>query len=261
MGIRRAMRSICWRGIAGVLMVLVTWIGGCAPTLEQVRNQDQAQQHYLRGVGYLNLGAADLAVKELRSALEFDAKNAEIYNALGLAYHMQGKHPLAAAQFEQATRLDPRFSEAHLNYSALLLDMEQWDKAIVEAEKALANPAYQTPERAYHNLGVAYYQKGLLEMAASYFQKALRFQPDFPYANYYLGRIYLQTGRLAEAIQEFNAAIQRDPTYVPAYYQLGLAYYKQGERQKAEKVFRKVMVLAPRSRWAQTSQTYLEQLR
>jgi type IV pilus biogenesis/stability protein PilW len=243
------------------VMLISTVISGCTPTLQGAPNRDQGRDRYLRGVNYLNVGAPELAIRELWGALEQHENQAEVYNALGLAYHLQKKYPLAEEQFKQAIALNPRFSEAHLNYSALLLDTERWDEAIVEAEHALANPTYQTPERAYHNLGSAYYQKGLLTVAASSFQKALEYNPNFAYANYYLGRIYFQTNRFVEAIQEFQSAIQRDPLYLPAYYQLGLVYHKNGEREKAQETLQKVIALAPQSEWARESRTYLEALK
>lgn len=239
-------------------MLISTLMGGCASNLEYSQNHTQAQDHYQRGVNYLNAGAPELAVQEFLEALERDRENARIYNALGLAYHMQRKYPLAEEQFQQAITIDPQFSEAHLNYSALLIAMKQWDKAIINAENALTNPAYQTPERAYHNIGYAYYQKGLLTVAISYFQKALAYNPSFPYTNYYLGQIYLQLQKFPDAIREFQAAIQRDPAYWNAYYQLGLAYDRNGERQKAEEIFQRLIALAPRSVWAHESQAYLE---
>lgn len=85
------------------------------------------------------------------------------------------------------------------------------DEAIEECHKAIAtDPSFGNP---YNDIGCYLMQKGDLEQAREWFERAKRaprYEPrHFPYLN--LGRLHAQRGDVALAIAEFEAALAENP--------------------------------------------------
>lgn len=104
-------RAACLLVIGGCLAV-----GACAGSLS---------------VGPLRAGVAaanderwDEAVRFWRQALERDPRSAAAHNNLAVAYEKQGDWPAAAAEYEEAARLDPDNALIRGNYEALKARLE-----------------------------------------------------------------------------------------------------------------------------------------
>lgn len=100
-------------------------------------------------------------------------------------------------------------------------------------------------ERGYHNLGVAYLDKGLSDKALEYFRTALRINPDFAEAHYNLGNVYMEKGLFDEAVEHYLSSIKINPEYFKAHYNLGLVHLKKGLPDKAIGNFQAVLRLKP----------------
>ena len=100
-------------------------------------------------------------------------------------------------------------------------------------------------ERGYHNLGVAYLDKGLSDKALEYFRTALRINPDFAEAHYNLGNVYLEKGLFDEAVEHYLSSIKINPEYFKAHYNLGNAHLKKGLFDKAIENFQMALRLKP----------------
>lgn len=82
------------------------------------------------------------------------------------------------------------------------LQVENWEGAIVQFEKALEN----TPNSAdLHNfLGYAYRKLGNIEVALKHYDKALAIDPDHVGAIEYLGEAYISLGDEIKAKQQLS---------------------------------------------------------
>ncbi|MBI3326834.1 MAG: tetratricopeptide repeat protein [Nitrospinae bacterium] len=244
-----------------ILPFILLVLHGCMGAYRRAVDAEQAKERYARALQYLSLGAGEQAIRELTEAVKQDPTNAELYNALGLAYHFEGKFRLALTHYMQALQLAPGYAEAHVNRAALHLDLAQWDEAIAHGRDALKNSAYQNPEKAYNNIGLAYLGKGDLIAARRAFNDALAFRTNFPEAHRHLGTIFFQQGNVEAAIREFREALRLRPNYAEAYVDLGVAYLERGDKAEAIAQFQKVMQLDPESELAELSQWYLGTIR
>ena len=68
----------------------------------------------------------------LAKALELDAKDPAIYNALALLAQRQGKAQEAFERFDQAASLDANYIDARFNKASVLLDAGDYARAKVE---------------------------------------------------------------------------------------------------------------------------------
>ena len=109
---------------------------------------------------YLAQKRLELAQLVLAKALELDAKDPAIYNALALLALKQGKAQEAFDRFDQAASLDANFIDARFNKASVLLDAGDYARAKAE----LAAIVVKRPDdyQAQVALGVAH--RGLKEL-------------------------------------------------------------------------------------------------
>ena len=111
----------------------------------------------------------------LAKALELDAKDPSVYNALALLAQRQGKAQEAFERYDQAVSLDPTYIDARFNKATVLLDAGDYARAKTE----LAAIVERRPDdyAAWVSLGVAH--RGLKELpqARKAFERVIQDAP------------------------------------------------------------------------------------
>ncbi len=96
---------------------------------------------------------------------------------------------------------------------------------------------------------------GRLDLAEPEFREAIRLNPRYAPAHYYLGRLLYTQNRFNEAIQETKEAISLDPSLVRAYDNLGLCFEAKQQVETAERWYLKAIrwdnLAARPSEWPQ----------
>ena len=108
---------------------------------------------------YIAQKRLELAQLVLAKALELDAKDPSVYNALALLAQRQGRSQEAFERYDQAVSLDAKYIDARFNKATVLLDAGDYARAKVE----LAAIVERRPDdfAAWVSLGVAH--RGLKE--------------------------------------------------------------------------------------------------
>ena len=124
----------------------------------------------------------------------------------------EGEVQEAVELFEQSIAVKPT-AEGHTFRGWAISYLGRLDEAIEECHKAIQlDPDFGNP---YNDIGVYLMQKGQLEEAIPWLEKAKaapRYEPrHFPYAN--LGSIYERRGRWVEAVREYKEALKLYPGY------------------------------------------------
>ncbi|KAF0121846.1 MAG: TPR repeat-containing protein [bacterium] len=191
-----------------------------------------------------------------------------VHLRLGVSYFSEGDTTSALQELMKAKELNPddpqvylKFSEAHNNLGTVYMDLKQWDNAIFEFKEALSNDLYSTPERAYCNMGWAYYKHGDIGKAIGNYKKALELAPGFVLAHYNLGIGYFSINKVKEAIDELKLVIKLDPKFVDAHYQMGLAYLKLDRKAEAIEEFEEVAKTSPSGENRDSAKRYLDLLK
>jgi Tfp pilus assembly protein PilF len=112
---------------------------------------------------YIAQKRLELAQLVLAKALELDAKDPAVYNALALLAQRQGKAQEAFERYDQAVSLDPKYIDARFNKATVLLDAGDYARAKTE----LAAIVERRPDdyAAWVSIGVAH--RGLREFPAA----------------------------------------------------------------------------------------------
>jgi tetratricopeptide (TPR) repeat protein len=91
------------------------------------------------------------------------------------------------------------------------------------------------------------------EEAMAYYQTALRYQPTFPEAHFFLGNALDEQGRLDEAIAEYQKALWFKPTQEQTHIFMGMALAKQKKYDEAMAHYTAALKLNPDSAVAQNN--------
>ncbi|MBM4180992.1 MAG: type IV pilus biogenesis/stability protein PilW [Betaproteobacteria bacterium] len=162
----------------------------------------KARIHTELGAGYYSQGKYGFAMQNLNIAREADPNYPPAYNMLGLVHGELREDRQAEENFRRAIEISPRYSEGHNNYGLFLCKRKRVDEALKHFEAALANPLYETPERALANAGACALEKPDPAAAEMYFARALKRSPNHPIALLGMAEINVRNGRwLAARLQ------------------------------------------------------------
>jgi arylsulfatase A-like enzyme/Flp pilus assembly protein TadD len=167
-------------------------------------------EHARREIGYGRFAQAE---RELRDVLTTLSSAPAPLRDLAFVLARQGKRDEAAQVYEQTLSVVPADARARVEYANMLIEAQQWERAVAQAVEALRLAPNDFSAHAI--LGNAYTQLGRLDPAAAHLQAATRLQPQLAGPLQALGQVYYQQGRLTEAAECFRKARALDPQSAP----------------------------------------------
>ena len=128
-----------------------------------------ALRHFNFGNMKLDGGSPIEAATEYQSAIELWEHDARFYNNLGIAYRQRGELGGAEKNLRKALELDAKYRDAYSNLGLTLLDLELYEEAVVNFTVALSiDPNFWY---AYNGRGLAYWALGKREEALSDYER------------------------------------------------------------------------------------------
>lgn len=100
---------------------------------------------------------------------------------------------------------------------------------------------------AHFFLGTALVAKGDFKKAETHFRNTIRLQPDYAAAYGELGNTLLAQGDLDEAMAQYIAAIEIKPDFFDVHIGLAIAWENKGEFSKAHSQFKKAIEIQPQN--------------
>lgn len=143
------------------------------------------------------------------------------YNSFGDVLMDKGQLDDAIKYYRKAVELRPGYAQAQSNLGNLLLRKGQTDEALSHLEKALKFA------EGFNNVASGYMQKGKIEEAITYYQRAIEIDPNYAEAHNNLGVALLQNGRIEEAITHYQEAIHLKPNSAEFQCNLGNAWTRK----------------------------------
>ena len=171
------------------------------------------------GASALARGDPALAVTSFTEALKDQAltndRRASILNDRGVAYMRLGQARLAIEDFNRAAQLFPEYAAVYNNRGNLLLSQGFLKEAIKDFDRAIVlAPGYAA---AYNNRAGALAKQGQLEDAIRDYTKAVELAPASPAPLSGRGRTHLALMRPHAAIRDFSRAVNADARFAAAY--------------------------------------------
>jgi len=202
----------------------------------------------------------DIDTNQFEAALsplqKFLAEKPEIAWAhfqLAYAYTALKRSEEARAEYERATALDPKMSEAFLNLGILLTEKDPAD-AVQPLRRAVdLLPAQSRPRFL---LGLAQERSGDIPAAADSYEAALRLDPRDVETAVHLGNLYIGLKRYPDAETKFRAALELEPKSPQAL--LGLAETLDAQKKpEAAAAYRDYLAVQPDTPGAQSRVIHL----
>jgi tetratricopeptide (TPR) repeat protein len=184
-------------------------IGSTRASYPQLLGAQQAAggDSFQRGLQALKENRLEEALAEFTAAEREHPENARIRNFRGILLVQTGKNAEAAAEYQEAIRLDP-----HL-------------------------------EDAYRNLGFLNWTEHQLGPAREALRHAVELLPDDSFAHYYLGRVELDAQQYAPAFHELEISGQPLPAEPNFLLQAATGYVALGREQDARKALEQLLKL------------------
>lgn len=160
---------------------------------------------------------------------------------LGYAYTVLKRSDEARAEYERATALDPKMSEAFLNLGILLTEK---DPAAAVAPLHRAVDLLPSQSRPRFLLGYALERSGDIPAATESYEGALRLDSRDAETVIHLGNLYLGLKRYPDAESKFRAALELQPKSPQAL--LGLAQTLDAQKKpEAADAYRDYLAVQP----------------
>jgi tetratricopeptide (TPR) repeat protein len=143
----------------------------------------------------------------------------------------------------------------------MALDYESGADTLPEAIELYERVVNLAPDwiEAHINLGVAYYQIGMISEASAAFRAAMDLDPLNGISRYNLGCTLEELGEIDEAIEHLRRAARAMPAHADVHFNLALAYEKRGERRLAREQWLLYLRYAPAGPWAEQARARLKQ--
>jgi len=178
---------------------------------EQGPPRERARIHTELAAAYYERGSIAIALEEIRIAIAADPTYALAYNVLALLHVDLRENDQAQLNFERALRLNPVDADINHNYGWFLCQTSREDLALKYFEAAVRNPLYATPQKSYALAATCALRKNLQNEALSYYERALKLDPNFLAALLGLAQLKYRTGSLVESrnlISRYNKLIE-----------------------------------------------------
>ena len=163
-----------------------------ATTSDQTQLQNRAMIRLQLAVGYLGQRQLEVALDEVKQALQSDPEFADAYLVRALIYIEMKETALAEENFMRALRLAPNNPEFNNNFGWFLCENKRENDAMKYFDAALKVQSYASPEKALNNAGKCALKMQKRDVAEEYFRRAFRLDPGFTPTNVNLASLYYE---------------------------------------------------------------------
>jgi tetratricopeptide (TPR) repeat protein len=210
-----------------------------APWAEQIL--EAANEHYDRAEYAL---AQPYYEKLVQQGLRYP----DVFNRLGVIYHLNGRLPEARWCFEQALEVNSGYLEAALNLTVTCNELGEYGSGVRTLQQAQrhsdsSNDAYRRGKVAnlHRSLGRAYLDLDRPEDAMHEFGRALRLCPKFHDIRLELAKLLRLRGNAHGAREELTLILQLDPDHHDARALLGVIEIETGDHKEGLQHLRAVI--------------------
>ena len=174
--------------------------------------------------------AKKLALK----GLEIIPDNANLHFIAAFASEKDNDSASAIDEYLKAIELNPTFTTAYINVSALYNAIGEPQNAVDILKRGLEHDA--TNYKLLNNLGNALQKLEFYEEAIKNYKKAISLNNDISDLHLNLGLCYKSVNNQKEAIKSFTKAAELSPSSEEIQYELAESYFQLQDYENAEKL-------------------------
>lgn len=218
-------------------------------------NPDNAEAYCKVGTCYYFLRQCEKALEAYENAIRLDYNLAKAYKGLGETYYLLGRWEDAIEAYKRAIKITPKNTELYASLANVYVSTDHPDKSRECYEKIVEIAQDITPagiQSHYYSLGLAYNNLGRHSEATVVLNRAVRLNPDLPFAYFTLGDSYEELGdrersiaAFEEAVKTYRRAIKLDPGDKEAHEYLAWACDRLGRYEEALEAYKQAIAIEP----------------
>ena len=225
--------------------------------------KDELREEYRLGKEAFQSNNYEKAKKHLMVFAKDSSSFADVFNMLGVIFHVEGKLNKAASFYKKALDVNPNYIEAAINMAIVKGDRGEYQEAKKYYDIAQKHTKRKDGDRRIKDdyvksklanlhlqLGDLYSGLGVYVDAIEEYRKALKLKPKFVDIKNKLAMSLKETGEFEEAISELKDALRLRPHYSQGLVNLGLIYYAKGDLKDAKKIWEKTIEKFPDNKFA-----------
>lgn len=159
---------------------------------DQTDVQKRAAIRLQLAIGYYEQHQNEVALDEIKQALQADPNSSDAYGVRALIYMDMGESRLAEDNFQRAIKLAPNNPDLTNNYGWFLCQNGRAKESIGYFETTLKSRSYQSPAKALSNAGICSLKMKDGVAAERYFLQSFQFDPSYPPTSLNLAKIYYE---------------------------------------------------------------------
>ncbi len=247
--------------VVGLLMVLISSCSTPDVNTEKSVELKKAELYYSQGTNDLVQKKYQDALINLLKASEFDPKDSQIRNNLGMAYYFREKPELAIKELQKSIELDPKNSDARVNLGSIYLEKNLLKEAKAQYEVVAQDLTYRNQFRNFYNLSLLALRIGDRAEAYEYLDKSIKEKEDYCQAHFKLGELYMEEYKFTQALTSFQESSKGTCVSEPApHYQQALALINLNRFEEARIKLKMLMEKHGKTRFYSLSQIQLKKI-
>ncbi len=201
-----------------------------------------AAYHNMSNFGYMRSDVA-LARADVASAraVALDSMSVDAAAVRGYVLASLRRYAESEAEFERATRLNPRYPWTHHYYALLLMMLGRNDEATRQVRGALELDPLSQPSNA--TLGILLGMRGAYAQSRTQYEHAMSLSPGFALTRQYFGALRAREGQYKEAIELLEPAVRAAPDFPGTRATLAYAYSRAGRSADARRLYAQLRTL------------------
>lgn len=201
------------------------------------------QEEIAEAVDHHRSGRIEEARRIYARILAEDPDCPEALNFLGVMHSQHGNPEVAAGLLQRAVQAAPHYTDAHINFGNVLVELDHRPEAITSYENALLCDPDDVI--AHNNLGALLRHEGELHRALQHVLRAISLRPAWAVAHMNAGNVYALMGYTDRALSHYRRAVDLDPRLSDAQRILGHHLAARGDQRSATDVFRHLVAIDP----------------
>lgn len=202
---------------------------------------------------YIRRQEPDKALAAIGHALETNSQSFAAHYNKGEALTQKGEYKLALESYKEAVHLRPDIDSFRLTLGMAYARAGDRESAEKEFNALTSSPVAAD---AFRQLGSLYSDEGRLEQAVQYLDQATRLKSVFPDAYHDLGIAYLRKQMLDAAIDQFRIVLRQQPDHGPAALNLAMAQQLKGDLPAARRTLQEFV-----EKYGNSSSPFVQQAR
>lgn len=195
---------------------------------------------------YYLVKSYDSAIIYFNKSIKINQDNPSAYYQKAMTLKergVPGDTAQAVNNFQKTVELNPNHYDAVLQLGEIYASIND-GLALEYYNTALKIKPNST--EVYYHVGMFYQNSGKTDLAIQTYNELLKMEPKHAYAMYNLGYIELVIKeKPKDALSFFDRAMKADPEYADAVYMRGLCYEKMGDKKAAAADYNAALLLEP----------------